>query len=286
MIALLLLACAGPATDTGGGDSGAPVQAGATTEHWALTTLAFVRVNEDGSSDGFNLDDDVTDAGDSDGCGIGDMTSPSGVEVVDNAFARLLPVLETTEFVGVEQIFQSLIETGELLLIAELSDVHSLSDDDSVDLAMRRALGQPMLDTSGAVLADQTLDLDPDFGAPVIADVPLVAGSVEARPFEVVLPVSFLDASFDLSVYGGAVRYDLAADGSLSGVFAGGLETAWLVQLTKETGISDEVQELLQSVLGGAADLAPGEDGACTQISVTLGFSAVPVYVFADALEG
>ncbi|MCK6504240.1 hypothetical protein L6R53_12700 [Myxococcota bacterium] len=284
MILALLLACAEPAgpagTDSGGSD---PVAS--TTEHWALTTLSFVRVQEDGSSDGFDLDGDVTDAGDSDGCGIGDMTSPAGVQGIDNAFARLLPVLETTEFVGVEQIFQSLIETGELLLVAELADVHSLQDDDSVDLAMRRALGQPMLDTSGAVLADQTLDLDLGFGAPVIADVPLVAASVEARPFEVVLPVSFLDASFDLTVHGGAVRYDLAADGSMSGVFAGGLETAWLVQLTKETGISDEVQELLQSVLGGAADLAPDDAGQCTQISVTLGFSAVPVYVFADALE-
>ena len=283
MISILaLLACQGAATDTGGADTGTPVEDGPTTEHWALTTLAFVRLAEDGTSDGFDLDQDVTDAGDSDGCGIEDMTSAAGVEGIDNAFARLLPVLETTEFVGVEQIFQTLIETGELLLVAELADVDDLLSDDSVDLAMRRASGQPMLDTTGAVLADQTLALDSAFGAPLIPDLPLVDGSVEGRPFEVVLPVSFLDASFDLTVYGGAVRYDLAEDGSLSGVFAGGLEIAWLIQLTKETGISDEVQVLLESVLGGAADLAPGEDGACTQISVTLGFTAVPVYVFAE----
>jgi len=254
-------------------------------EHWALTSLEFVRLNDDGTSDGFDLDNNVSATGGFGGCGVGDMVSVDGREGIDNAMGRLLPVLETTEFVGVEEIFAELVSTGELILIAEIAGAEDFANDECVTVAMRRAAGEPLFDTSGAIMPDQTMDLDQSFQGAEIPNVPIVDSSVEARPFQVVLPISFLDANFDLTVYGGAVRYDVAEDGTLSGVFAGGLDIAWLIQLTRETGINDEIGELLESVMGSAADLAPDETGACTQLSVTLKFSAVPIYVFEDALE-
>ncbi|MCK6504239.1 hypothetical protein L6R53_12695 [Myxococcota bacterium] len=285
---LAMLGC-GPAPQADTGEAPAPVaatcDASGGRRHWVMTGLTFVRVQEDGSSDGFDLDGEATETGDDGvGCGIPDMVGLDGTEGVDNAFARLLPVLETTEFIGVEAIIDAAIQSGEVLLIPEIAGAESLVADDCVTVGLRRGAGDPMLDTNGELLASQTLDLDPAFADVEVGELPIVAGSVQARPFSLSLPVSILNADLSFDIAGGAIRYDLAADGTLSGVMAGGLSTAYLREVASTENVSAEVFELVDSVVDSVADLAPDDQGQCTQISITLGFSAVPVYVFEDAL--
>ena len=59
-------------------------------------SLRFAR-SADGVSDGFDLDGFATSAGDDEGCGVPDLTSPDGTSGVDNAVAGLLPILDLTE---------------------------------------------------------------------------------------------------------------------------------------------------------------------------------------------
>lgn len=286
MILALLLACTEPATTTAA-PSTTPATCDATggREHWVLTSLTFVRVNEDGTSDGFDLDGHSTDFGDSEGCGIPDMVAPDGRTGIDNAFARLIPVLETTEFIAAETIIDAQIKNGEILLIPEIAGAESLVQDDCVTLALRRGQGQPMTDTNGAVLADQTLDLDPEFAAVEIPDRPLVDGRVEGAPMLLDLPLEILDASVRFTLLDGAIRYEIHEDGTLTGVVGGGLSTAQLREVSQAANIMDDVFELIDSLVDSVADLAPDPNGQCTQISIALAFQGVPVYVFEDAFE-
>lgn len=286
MIPLLLaLACTG----TEAVDSAEPdlstCDASGGRQHWVLNSLLFVRVEKDGSSEGFDLDGVTTDFEDSEGCGIPDMVSPSGETGIDNAFARLIPVLETTEFISVETIVDALIKSGEILLIPEISGAEDLYADECVTIALRRGTGEPMADTNGSMLPDQTFDLDAEFPAVEIPNVALTDGVVEGGPITLDLALEVLDASIRFTLLDGMVRYQVHEDGTISGVVAGGLATDQLREMSQAANIMDDVFELIDSLVDSVADLAPDATGQCTQISVTLEFTGVPVYVFEDAFE-
>ena len=59
-----------------------------------ITSLRFGREHEDGTAPSFDLDDDVSSMGGSTGCGRPDHVDPEGVEGIDNAFARIVPLLD------------------------------------------------------------------------------------------------------------------------------------------------------------------------------------------------
>ena len=268
-------------------DSAAPADLGTCDAaggrmHWVVDQVWFTRI-EDGVSDGFDLDGDASTVGGSGGCGVADETSPDGVAGVDNAFGKLLPALELTEFVAAEELINSTIRSGELLLLGELTGVDDLENDDCVGMAMRRATGEPLLGTDGEFLAGQTLDLDPDFADVELDEQQLVAGSAAGRPFYLDLPVQVLNASLEFHLEDGGMRIDLHEDGSASGVFAGGLDTAELIAVASEEGIDESVVGVLSGLLAGVADLNPDENGDCQAISVTLSFTATPVYIYEDA---
>lgn len=295
MLSLLaLLACSeGTPVDSGSG-ADPQVQAAPTCgpeggyHHWLVDSLSFVRI-EDGFSDGFDLDGAVSTTGSATGCGLEDLTAPDGTPGIDNAFARLLPVLDNTEFIAAEGLIEASIHNGELVLVPELAgldaDPGPQADDDCVRMALRRGFEAPMAGTDGHLLAGQTLDLDPDFGDVVWLDQAVTAGTVESRPLEVALPLQVLNAQLEFTLLGGAFRLHMLDDGRLEGLFAGGIETAYLLEAAQTENVDPELYTLAESLLGSAADLAPDATGACTQLSVTFRFTAVPVYVFEDALE-
>ncbi|MFT4978696.1 MAG: hypothetical protein ACI8S6_004606 [Myxococcota bacterium] len=282
----LLLACAPPdQIDSGGSDPGTCGPEGGRS-FWAVSALEFA-VIEGNVSDGFDLDGEQTDAGDSSGCGVGDATAPDGREGIDNAFGRMLPALEGTEFVAAAGLIAASITSGELLLVAEVSGVESWENDDCVSAAFYRGFGAPMLTTSGEVLPDQTLELDPFFPAQYFPEVAIVDGSVEGRPLSADMPMQILDAELSFALRDGGIRLTIREDGTASGVLAGGIEVAYLLKLLAEqgTGIDDALEALIVSLLPVMADLAPDDQGECAQLSVTFLFEAVPVFVYEDQLS-
>lgn len=254
-------------------------------QYWALSALSFATI-EDNVSVGFDLDDAVTETGDSTGCGVGDAVSPDGTEGIDNAFGRMLPALEGTEFIAADGLIAASISSGELLLVAGIGGVDSWENDDCVSTAVYRGSGSPMLTTDEQILPDQTLTLDPDFPAQVFDGVALTNGSVQGRPLNATIPFQILEASIEIALTGGAVQYDIQEDGTMKGMLAGGMDIAYLLDILygEASGIDDDLTDLIATLLPVMADLNPDENGECTHLSVTFEFEAVPVFVYEETL--
>lgn len=269
-----LAACAtepGPALDE--------CAAGGATLAFLMSEVVFVG-SEDGVSEGFDIDERTSDEYDDLGCEIEDYTSPDGTPGIDNAFAQILPYLSLTEAVALEPLIADAIQSGQLMLVVELSGVDDEVDDACVDMDILRGSGTPLVGTDDVVVAGQTVERDPDGPVSGSADVPLVDGAVTARPVDVAVSFQVLDAAIDFELLQGAIRIQINADGTATGLFAGGLDVASLVHFTQGAGIDDGLVATLEVLLGEAADLEPDETGACQQISVTLAFEAVPVWIF------
>lgn len=289
LLLMTLLACTDEAamdSGTGAGDPAAQATCGPEGgyRHWIVDSLYFARIEAE-VSEGFDLDGDVSTTGGSGGCGLQDVTSPEGTPGVDNAFGRLLPFLETTEFIAAEGLIESSIRNGELVLIPELAGVDDPLDDDCVRMAIRRGEEAPMTGTDSSLLAGQTTSLDVNFDDQVFEEVAIVDGSAEGRPLQVTLPLQILNASLEFTLMSGAIRYDLLEDGGLHGVFAGGLSTDYLMQLLKTKNVDPAVAEAVAGILPAVADLDLDGDGECGELSVTFEFTGVPAYVFEDQLE-
>lgn len=271
MLPLLLLSCTPPADDSGTAtstcdDSAAPVVG-------VMTTMRFVRA-KDNISAGYNLDGEVTDEGDSWGCGIGDYTDAEGNEGIDNAFARLIPAMEATEAVAVEGLIQDAIDSGELLLMFELHDLDDRTDDDCVGFTLQEGAGEPLLGTDGAILPDQTFSRDAESFSASASDVVLSGGRMDAGPLDVLLPATVLGVDVLFSIHDARIRIEPQEDGTFTGFLGGGTPIDYIIQIAQKENVDETLASLLESLLTSTADL--GEQ--CEDISLTIEFEAVPAY--------
>jgi hypothetical protein len=283
-LAMVLLGCtAKREAPPAGGPPEDPCVGGA-DELFVIRTLGFVRPEDAEVSsgdpavcDGFDLDGLETALGASDGCGIADFVGPDGTPGIDNAFAYLLPALELTEAAAVESLIQAAIENGSLLLTMELGGVSDPLDDACVDLTLGRALGPPLIGTDGLLLAGQTFAPDPDRPSLTVEGMALEGGVLEA-PIDLTLPVTVFDVDLDFELLDGWMRVERGEDGILRGLFAGGVEIAYMLQVAQEENVDPALHGVLAALLGTWSDLAPDESGLCTQISITFSFEAVPAF--------
>lgn len=278
MLLALLLACAPEepvADDLSVCAAPSPVEIG------VISAMQFAPA-EDGVSRGFDLDGATTELGDDAGCGIPDMVGPEGEPGIDNALARLMPALQGTEAEAVELIVQEAIDTGALLLLFEAQDLDSTQDDGCVDLSLVRGAGEAVVGTWGRIEPGQTFDRDPDAEVSTAPGATVVGGLLRAGPLDLRLELSYLDAELDFRVHDIQLGLRWEEDGTSTGVFGGGVEIAYLMEVVTSNGVDPELAETLEPLLRSAADLAPDEDGECTQISVTFDFEAVPAFFFDD----
>ena len=282
-----MAACAGGGRGAGTGGRGAPgdappgeCDAEGGQQVGLVTSLRFARATG-GMSEGFDLDGLQTIDGASDaGCGIADYTDAAGNGGVDNAFARLIPALELTEAAAVEGLIAAAISSGELLILVEMDELDSRTDDTCVDFAVSRAMGAPDLGPDNLPVSGQTFDRDPSVAPVRVADAALVGGTIEARPLTIVIPVDILNASLDFVAQDGAFRAGWAEDGSFTGQMAGAIDIASLIEVALIENVDPALAGVLETLLYGAADLAPGPDGRCTQISITFEVEGVAAFVF------
>jgi len=245
-----------------------------------FTSLRFGREHDDGSAPGFDLDNDVSVLGGASGCGRPDHLDPEGVEGIDNAFARIVPLLEQTEAVAVEGIVLDHIESGVLLLVLELDDLDDPTDDECVDFTLGRGVGEVLLSADSEILPHQTFERDPDLPSSSVDSMVLSEGRLDAQPIDFSMPVNIFGAELDLQLQQGAVRVNLQEDGSMSGFVAGGVDIYTIIGIANDNAVDDEVRDLLDTMLHASADLDPDGDGTCDQISATLEFNATPAYLF------
>ena len=150
------------ASCTGRGEPDRPEACSGTTQSAValLTDLQFGREQEDGSAPGFDLDNADSTMGGATGCGRPDHIAPDGETGIDNAFSRIVPLLEQTEAVAVESIVRDHIESGDLLLLVELNDLDDPLDDDCVDFTMGRGQGDMLLSADSEIIPHQTFERD------------------------------------------------------------------------------------------------------------------------------
>jgi len=267
---------------TGKGDAERPEACSGTSESAValLTELEFGRENEDGSAPGFDLDQAESSMGGTTGCGRPDHMSPDGIAGIDNAFSRIVPLLEQTEAVAVESIVRDHIESGVLLLLVELNDLDDPLNDDCVDFTMGRGQGDMLLAADSEIVPHQTFQRDDSLPSSSVLAAPLIDGSLQADPIEFSMPISIFGANIDLTLTEGATQIELYEDGSITGMVAGGVDIYSIIDITLENPVNDEVRELLDTMLHASADLDPDGDGVCDHISATLEFSGTPAFIY------
>lgn len=248
---------------------------------YVVSGMSFTR-EIDGTLAGFDLDGIDSAAGDAAGCGHADNVSPDGTSGVDNAFAALVPVLESIGAGAVEGLIEDAINSGELLLLMELHALDAQDADECVDLTLYRGTGTPLIGTDGEMQIDQTFAVDTSRPSSSASDGAVAGGTFEIRDVEIALPVQILDEFLEFDLAGGAIRFTWNEDGTVSGELAGGVSVASLS--TQIGNISDigGLQDVVPPLIEGAADLWPDESGACTHLSIGFDFTARPAFVLVD----
>jgi len=269
-----LLACGADDTEPPAGPDAASAlgecDPGGPRPGWLVSHFTIAPI-DDGVSEGFDLDDGA------DGCGVDDFVSPDGTSGIDNAFGTLLPALALTEAAAIEPLINASIKAGNLLVTFELDDLDDPWEDACVTLDVGRGDGVPMLGTDGEVLWGQTLDRagPADFST----DASVVDGITETD-LQLTLPIEIFGLQLDFEMHDGAIRLEQQADGTVTGVLAGGIDVAYILQVAREENVDPDLAGILEVLLAGAADLAPDESGDCTQVSMALSFETIPVFFF------
>ena len=250
------------------------------TQVAVITSLDFARRDDDGRSVGFDLDNHASDAGDQGGCGLEDISSPDGEAGIDSAFSGILPILESTQAVAINGLIEDSIRNGELLIMLELTRVSDLTADSCVDFSLSRGEGTPFIGTDGEILADQSfarMSVEPA----LVENVALTNGSFVAAPFFYRLSLQVLDVFVNFRMEQTHLFAEFQPDGSVSGYFGGAVPLEDFQVITELNDIGD-VDDLLESMLGFAADIDLDADGTCDAISIVFAFEGVNAFFFAE----
>ena len=237
---------------------------------------------EDDVVDGFNLDGEVSAAGDQETCGHGDFVNADGVEGVDNQLGRLWGLMSTA--VGAaEGLLQGAINEGRFVMAVELSELDDPLNDDNVNLSIYPLDISPEVGTFGLISPNQTGSLLRPELMTTIENLKLENGRVQASGFDYKLPVDVLELQFLMSIQNGAIDLNLTEEGGSYGVLAGALDVEQFLYELHQTDASDEAA-FADPLIRTNADMGM-VDGECTLFSMTFNFDAVPVYVLRDLSE-
>ena len=251
----------------------------ADTEVMVITSLAFTREISSTTIEGFDIDGVDSGEGDAQGCGHADYASPDGRTGIDNAFAALVPVLENIGAGAVEGLITDAINSGELLILAEMQRVDDLDNDTCVDLELHRGQGLPLMGTDGNIQMDQTFLVDPSRPSTFSSGGAITDGSFVIEGITIALPVQILDEFIEFDVEGAAMELTWLDDGSAAGRLAGGVSVDSLAGQIAAIGDIGSLQDAVPALLEGAADLWPDESGACTHLSVGMEVTARPAFL-------
>lgn len=254
-------------------------------QYGVATELLISRVDDAGVSSGFDLDGINSLDGDGTGCNIADYVNELGETGVDNAVARLVPILEQTEAIAAEDLIHQAINSGELLILFEMKHYtgEGLNDDD-VMLSVMRAYGTPIVGPHGDLVASQTFDIDPSVTVTGQDGLTLTDGLVTASDLTLEIPLEIFDAKLTAILENASARVIWNEDGSFTGYMGGSLDYWSIIDMAMNSNVDQALAESLPLLFGANADLMPDAGGQCTRISFTFTFKGVSAYVFEDGV--
>lgn len=252
-----------------------------------VTRITYGELVGEGVAEGLDLDGHDTAEGEEAGCYKQDFISPDGRRGIDNQLAKLLPVVD--EVVGAENLdalLEGAIANGQLLIMLAVAGVDDPVNDDCVDLKLGAGLGTPFLDTEGNYVPYQTFGFDErETPSSAIVKARIEDGVVVAEAGRVVLPVTILDADFDLDLAFAGVRLDVEADPlggglHLSGWLGGGVVVKDFEDIVSGLTVGADVVGAIVPLLSGLADLEPDADGVCQRVSAAFEFETTPAFLY------
>lgn len=248
---------------------------------FVVSELRFARESPSGVSNGFDIDERVSNGADAQGCRKPDMTTPEGLQGVDNQFAKLLPAIEAAGGQALEGLIQIAINEGDILIMLELESFDDPGEDACVVATLSRGSGLPMLDANGRLEGGQTFDRDATI-APSTARGAITEGALEFGPVEFVVPAYVFYYEFLFPIEQGRVRVNFRDDGTAYGVMGGGISLDYLIETASGITGAGGAPDALIALAPGLADLFPDETGQCQAVSAVLEFEAVPAYFYED----
>lgn len=268
----------------GAGVAGPDFCSGGMTYRFVVDTIENGREQPPGTTAGFDLDRHVSDDSDPCGCYQPDYLSLDGTPGVDNQMALLLPTIEAALQADVALAQRAAIDEGRSLVVIELRHVHSLVDDDCVDVSVLEAdlparAAQPSFDEDGRLRVGQTLAVRRDTERRFI-EGRLEAGRLSARSggFPTRMPPasrSEADESY-YDIRGARLEATLVEDRLVDAVVGGAVRLETLRAVATCIGLEDEfARDTIHATLESVADLRRDADGHCNSLSQVLEFSAV-----------
>jgi hypothetical protein len=248
------------------------------TRIYVLKTLRFAR-NNAGISNGFDLDDRVSNATDTGGCRKVDLTTPDGTPGVDNQFASLLPAIEATGGIAFEGLIQNAINAGNILLLVEVSGLDDHHDDSCVSVAVVDGQGEPLLDAEGGMEAGQTFARSETPPPPPVTGA-IAESTLLADGLSLTVPAYVFFYEFRVPIQSARLSMTIADDGTATGVVAGAVLVETLIEIVSQIDGADGVPDAVIALAPGLADLFPGDDGKCQAVSAALEFEAVPAFFY------
>lgn len=244
-----------------------------------IREISFFGKHEDGSLEGFDLDQKASDGNDDSTCGHADLADSSGNAGIDNQVgaiwnAPLKPLVGEATYA----LLNGAINEGRFLMAMELTGVDDVQNDDDVSLRFFRATADPYVGTFGFIAPDQTYYVDTEFPSTTIENLQIVNGELTAGPVEFQIPIDVLNEFFIVTVTTGKVRLKIGDDGSASGFLGGVINVADVLEEGYQTNASQEFRVVTPFFLANT-DMLPNTDGGCDGISMAIRIEATTGFV-------
>jgi len=275
----LSLGCGGDAEPPAAAPAGLTCGVPKDSRSVVVARFSFVRADpmRAGVADGFDLDDTASTGGGTTGCGRADFTSPDGARGVDNQLSQLIPAVDAMTAGALDGAIQGAVNNGQLLVALTFEGLDSRCDDPDVTVVLRRVAGVPFVGSDMLVDPGQTFDVMRD--QPVTRARGRVRGGVlTIDRTDIPLPVAVFGVRFVLNLYGARMRLRFT-EGGAEGVIGGGISVEEFTREVNTFEIPSALQTLVGTTLRLTADLAPGDDGRCRQVSAAMSLLTRPVFV-------
>lgn len=248
---------------------------------YVVSELRFARETDRLVSRGFDVDGVVSNASDPAGCRKPDMTTPDGVEGVDNQFAKVLPAIEAAGGQALEGLIQNAINAGDILIMLEVESIESTEEDECVVAHLLRGDGQPLLDAEGRMEDGQTFDVDTEFERSTSRGQ-VVDGTLSFGRVSVVVPAYVFFFEFFIPVDDALGTFTFREDGTAHGLLGGAISVDYLVETFGDLQGAGGVPDAIATLVPNLADLYPDESGRCQALSATMEFEAVEAFFYED----
>lgn len=275
-----------PVVDTGTTDTGPRPDAGPGMEYWyAVNALTIDQDMPSNPYTGFNLDGRASDINDDVGCFHDDYFSAldpdqncTGATActgscmmgaggclggVDNQLPALAATIQTAAMQDVRALLADQINNNKITILARLSDVQSLTADDSV--TVRLYLGYPTRQTNcTSVVADSEYVVDSDSLMPGATSVDqakftftgsIVGGRlrVGGNSTQFILPLPVMGQTLELALSSTQLRLNVTATAGTQGNLGGYVLGSQVV--TAVTMLAPDFATVVQGAIGGFVDV-------------------------------